>query len=176
MTSRCLKRHKLKLALCGCLALLLLASACSQPTTQLDTRAADQIAILETDAQWSKTAAANDLEGTVSYYSEDASLLPPNAPIASGKPAIHAVWASLLGSGASVSWQATKVEVARSGDLAYVLGVYKLAMKDPQGNPVTDHGKFVEVWKKQTDGNWKVVTDMFSSDLPPSAPPEQKKK
>jgi len=175
MSSRCPKGHGFKLALCGCLALLLLASACSQPTTQMDTRATDQIAILETDAEWSKAAAANDLEGTVSYYTEDASLLPPNAPIASGKPAIHAVWSSLLGAGASVSWQATKVEVARSGDLAYVLGVYKLAMEDPQGKPVTDRGKFVEVWKKQTDGKWKVVTDMFSSDLPPSPPPEQKK-
>src|SRR5271166_4465042 len=102
MSSRCPKGHGFKLALCGCLALLLLASACSQPTTQMDTRATDQIAILETDAEWTKAAAANDLEGTVSYYTEDASLLPPNAPIASGKPAIHGVWASLLGSGASV--------------------------------------------------------------------------
>ena len=59
--------------------------------------------------------------------------------------------------------------------LAYVMGVYQFTQKDPQGKPVTDHGKTVEVWKKQADGKWKTVVDIFNSDLPPSAPPEKKK-
>ena len=159
---------------CGCFALLLLASACNQQTPA-DTRAADESTIRELEAQWSRTAAANNLEGSVSYYSDDASILPPNAPIASGKQAIRAVWASVLGSGVSLSWQVSKLEVSRSGDLAYVMGVYQFAQKDPQGKPVTDHGKVVEVWKKQADGKWKTVADIFNSDLPPSAPPEKKK-
>ncbi len=174
MTSRFGKRQGSHLAFCGCLALFLLASACSQQTP-VDTRAADESAIRSLDAQWSKAAGANDLEGTVSYYTDDASLLPPNAPIATGKQAIRAVWASLLGPDVSVSWQVSKIEVSRSGDLAYVMGVYVLTMKDPQGKPVTDHGKLVEVWKKQTDGQWKTVTDIFNSDLPLPAPPKKKK-
>ena len=41
---------------------------------------------------------------------------------------------------------------------------------DPQGNPVTDRGKYVVVWKKQPDGSWKAISDIFNSDLPaPSA-------
>ena len=159
---------------CGCLALLLLAPACNQQKSA-DTRAADESTIRELEAQWSRTAAANDLEGSVSYYSDDASILPPNAPIASGKQAIRAVWASVLGPGVSVSWQVSKLEVSRSGDLAYVMGVYQFARKDPQGQLVTDHGKTVEVWKKQADGKWKTVADIFNSDLPPSAPLEKKK-
>ena len=159
---------------CGCLALLLLASACNRPTP-VDTRAADESTIRELEAQWARTAAANDLEGSVSYYSDDASILPPNAPIASGKQAIRAVWASVLGPGVSLSWQVSKLEVSRSGDLAYVMGVYQYARKDPQGKPVTDNGKTVEVWKKQADGKWKTVVDIFNSDLPPSPPPEKKK-
>jgi uncharacterized protein (TIGR02246 family) len=158
----------------GCLALLLLASACNQQKPA-DTRAADESTIRELEAQWSRTAAANDLEGSVSYYSDDASILPPNAPIASGKQAIRAVWASVLGPGVSVSWQVSKLEVSRSGDLAYVTCAYQFTQKDPQGKPVTDHGKTVEVWKKQADGKWKTVVDIFNSDLQPSAPPEKKK-
>ncbi len=172
MTRRCLKRQGIKLASYGCIALLSLASACNRQTPP-DTRAADEAAVREADAQWSKTAGANDLEGTVAYYVDDAALLPPNAPIASGKQAIRAVWASLLGPGTSISWQASKVEVARSGDLAYIRGVYQLTMKDPQGNPMPDRGKFVEVWKKQADGKWKVVADIFNSDLPATAPAEK---
>ena len=37
-----------------------------------------------------------------------------------------------------------------------------------------DRGKYLEVWKKQADGKWKVVADMFNSDLP-LAPPAEKK-
>jgi ketosteroid isomerase-like protein len=133
MTRRYSKRHQARLVLWGCLALLLLTSACNQ--TPPDTRVADEAAIREADAQWSKTAGANDLEGTVAYYVDDATILPPNAPMATGKQAIRAIWASLLGPGTSISWQASKVEVARSGDLAYIVGVYQLTMKDPKGNP-----------------------------------------
>lgn len=159
-----------KLALCGCLALLLIASACTPPPPP-DTRAADEAAIRDADAQWSKTAGAKDVDGTVAYYTDDATVLSPNAPMTTGKPAIRAVWAELLGPGTSIAWQASKVEVARSGDLSYIMGTYQLTMKDPQGNPVNDKGKFVEVWKKQADGKWKVVADIFNSDLPVAAPP-----
>ena len=174
MTNGPLIRTGLKLIFCSCLALLLLAAACTQPAPP-DTRAADEQTIRDLDAQWSKTAAGGDLEGTVSYYSDDASVLPPNAPLATGRQPIHAVWASLLGPGTSVSWQAGKVEVARSGDLASIVGTYQLTMKDPHGMPVTDRGKFVEVWKKQADGKWKVVADIFNSDLPAAPPGESKK-
>src|SRR5271169_4397369 len=96
------KHPRFKLALCGCLVMLLFASACTQPPPP-DTRAADEAAIRAADAQWSKTAAAGDLEGTVAYYADDASVLAPNAPIASGKPAVHAVWAALMVPGTSIA-------------------------------------------------------------------------
>ncbi len=175
MTTCRLKLQGSNLVLCGCLALLLLASACTQPA-QPDTRAADEAAVRDADAQWSKTAGSGDVDGTVAYYVDDASLLPPNAPIASGKQAIRAMWASLLAPGTTISWEATKVEVARSGDLATVIGTYQDSVKDPQGNPVNDRGKFVEVWKKQADGKWKVVADIFNSDLPAAAAPAEPKK
>jgi uncharacterized protein (TIGR02246 family) len=164
-----------RISFCCCLALLLLASGCNQQTAT-DTRAADESTVREQDAQWSKTAMANDLEGTVSYYSDDASMLPPNAPIATGKQAIRAVWASLLSPDVTVSWEVSKAEVARSGELAYVMGVYSITAKNPKGKPQEDRGKLVEVWKKQVDGKWKTVADIFNSDLPlPPAPAEKKK-
>jgi ketosteroid isomerase-like protein len=173
MTARQWERQHFKPALCASLALLLFAAGCSQAAPP-DTRAADEAVIRDADSQWSKTAAAGDLDGTVAYYAEDASVLAPNAPIASDKQSIRGVWASLLGS-ASVSWKATRVEVARSGDLAYIQGIYQLTSRDLQANPV-DHGKFVEVWKKQADGKWKVVADSFNSDMPVAPSPAEWKK
>ena len=67
-------------------------------------------------------------------------------------------------------------EAAQSGDLAYVVGTYQITPNNDKGKPMEDRGKLVEVWKKQTDGKWKVVADIFNTDLPAPAPPSAEKK
>lgn len=150
------------------LALVFIASGCG--STPKDTRAADETTIRALDTQWAKSAAAKDLDATVGYYSDDASLLAPNSPIANDKQSIRESWNALLGPDASLTWQATKVEVARSSDIAYVVGTYQLMTNDPKGSVAADRGKFVEVWKKQADGGWKTAVDIFNSDLPAQKP------
>jgi ketosteroid isomerase-like protein len=119
------------------------------------------------DEQWSATASRNDLEGTVAFYADNAVLLPPNAPIATDRKSIRESWAGLLGPNTSVSWKWSKVEVAQSGELAYIYGSYKLTIGDSSGSgPVNDTGKFLEVWKKQPNGRWKCIVDTYNSDLP----------
>jgi uncharacterized protein (TIGR02246 family) len=140
--------------------------------------AADEQALRDADAQWSKAAEAKDLDKTVSYYANDAIVMPPNASAATTKEAIRSAWKEMLTSpGAAISWKATKVEVAQGGDLAYVSGTYEETMTDASGQSVKDHGKYVEIFKKQADGTWKVVADIWNSDLPASAPaaPERKR-
>ena len=87
------------------------ATSCALSDTG-DNRAADASAIQALDEQWSATAARNDLEGTVAFYSDDAVLLPPNAPIATDRKSIRESWAGLLGPNSAVSWKVSKVEVA----------------------------------------------------------------
>lgn len=151
-------------------SLALLLASCAPPPAP-DTRAADEAAIKLADEQWSATAGKHDLDATVAFYSDDAVLLPPNGPIAKDKKSIRDNWAVLVAPTSNISWQVTKVEVAKSGDLGYIYGTYKLAMKDTP----EDTGKMVEVWKKQADGKWKCVADIFNSDLPLPAPPPAKK-
>jgi ketosteroid isomerase-like protein len=132
-------------------------------------------ALRDADDAWSKAAASKDLDKTVSYYSTDATVLPPNASAATTKEAIKKIWQDLLASpGLTISWKATKVEVAKSGDLGFVSGTYEMAMNDASGKPVNDHGKYVEVWEKKADGKWKCGTDTWNSDLPGSPPAENK--
>ena len=152
-------------ARCVTSALLVLVSGCNWQAS-LDRREVNEAVIRDLDAQWAKTAAAHDLDGILSYYSDDAVLLPPNAPVASTKDAIRTIWTELTAPGVSISWQVSKVDVAKSGDLAYSTGSYTLAMQDPEGKLISDKGKFMEVWKKQPDGQWKTVADTYNSDLP----------
>ena len=124
-------------------------------------------AIRSADVAWSKAAEAKDLERVLAVFADGASELAPNTPISTGKEAIRKAWASYFATpGFAISWQPTKVEAAAGGDLGYSMGTYTLTVHDASARPVTDRGKYVTVWKKQADGSWKVVADIFNSDLP----------
>ena len=163
----------LLLASFGCIAFLLFSIGCNLRPAP-DTREADEQILRTLHAQWLKAASAKDIDAAVAMYSEDAEMLTPNEKMSANRQAIRAAWKSVLDSADSLSWDANKVEVARSGDLAYLIGTYRFIVNDAHGNPVADDGKFLEVWKKEADGNWKVVADMFSSDLPLRAPVPEK--
>jgi ketosteroid isomerase-like protein len=144
------------------LFLLAFSTACQTQATTID-----EAALRKLDDEWSKAAGSRDVEKTISYYSDDAVVMPPNIPTLTGKEPIRTLWKSMLGSpDFSGGWKAAKVEVARSGDLAYVSGSYEFNEKDDSGKPITDKGKYLEVWKKQADGSWKCIADMFNSDQP----------
>jgi ketosteroid isomerase-like protein len=122
---------------------------------------ADEKAVRDADEAWSKVAGAKDLEKTVSYYADDAIVLPPNAAMVTGKDNIRNLWKGFLDSFQTISWNTTRVEVSKSSDMAVTTGTYELTMKDG----TKDKGKYCETWEKK-GADWKVATDMFSSDLP----------
>ena len=105
--------------------------------------------------QWSEAAGAKDVDKTISFYSDDAIVMPPNAPSATTKEAIRKIWKDLL-TDANISWKTKNVEVTQSGDLAFSSGTYEVTLNDPTGTPVNDRGKYLEVWKKQADGKMEV--------------------
>jgi len=140
----------------------------TQPVEQL---------LRDLDAQLAKAAAAKDVEQMIAYYSDDAIVLPPNATSAATKDAGRNVWRDMFASpGLVIGWQPTRVQVAKSGEMGWVSGTYELTMNDASGKPINDRGKYLEVWEKQTDGNWKCRAEMWNSDLAASAsaPPEKK--
>ncbi|PYK45552.1 MAG: hypothetical protein DME53_05050 [Verrucomicrobia bacterium] len=140
------------------------------------TRPGERI-LRDLDAQWSKAAAAKDLEQTVAFYSDDAIVLPPNATRAATKETVRNVWKDVLAApGLVISWKPSKVKLGHNGAMAWVSGTYELIMNDASGKPINDRGKYLEVWEKQADGNWKCAADMWNSDLAVSAPATAEKK
>jgi ketosteroid isomerase-like protein len=130
----------------------------------------------ELDAEWGKAAAAKDIERTIAYYSDEAIVLPPNAATAATNQTIRNVWKDMLASpNLAITWKPDKVQIANSGDMGWVSGTYELTMNNASDKATNDHGKYLEVWEKQTDGNWKCRADMWSSDLPVSQSPAEKK-
>ena len=62
--------------------------------------------------------------------------------------------------GTSLTWKPVKAEMAASGDLGYTYGNYVFTSKDKDGKAVVSYGKYTSIWKKQKNGQWKVVLDM----------------
>ncbi len=151
------------------LVIIGLALACQQapPPSPPDTRAADESAVREADAAYSKAFEAKDVEAVVGFFADDGLDLSPNAPMLTGKEAIRKSASEMMATpGLALSWQPTKVEASRGGDLAYSIGTYQGTVNDAKGKPVADRGKYVTVWRKQPDGKWKVLADIYNSDLP----------
>ena len=105
----------------------------------------------------------------MAFYADDAVIFPPNQPAVTNKDGIRNLWKRFLDSFTDISWKTTRVEVAKSGDMAILTGTYEMTMTDGS----KDNGKYCEVWQNKADGKWKVGIDMFSSDLPaqPVSPP-----
>jgi len=157
-------KPKLSLALS---LLFTLAAICSAADSAVEQT------IRDLDAQWSAAASNKDLDKLVSYYASDAVVLPPNKPVATTAAAVRAAWKADLDAMVSGGWKATHVQVAKSGDMAWVTGTYDWVAKDESGKTVTDKGKYLEVFTKQADGSWKCIADAWNSDLP--AEPADKK-
>ena len=164
-------------ALCAAAAMALATScnhnqAANQPqtTTGHDT---DVQALKDNEAQWNKDFQAKDANRLASHYTEDAVLITPGGPPANGKAAISSSLRQMVSDDAlSLQFSPTIVEVAQSGDVAYTQGAYTLTVTDPATKkPVTDHGSYVTVYKKQPDGSWKAYLDIASSGSAPMTPP-----
>lgn len=162
-------------ALCSAVVLASAMTGCNQAPP--DTHDADVKAINDLEAQWNKDYAARDGDKIESYYAADAVLMAPGEPAMNGREAIHAGIKEMLSDQAlTLQFQPTRVDVAKSGDLAYTWGKYQMTMTDPATKKtMNDHGGYVTTYRKQEDGRWKAVADIATSEVPPAPPAPAKK-
>jgi ketosteroid isomerase-like protein len=141
----------------------------STPTPAPDTRAAEEKAIRELEAQWMKDLQAKDLDKDVAHYDNDASFLLADMPIVTGKTSITGVHKEMMADpNFALEFSPSKVEIAKSGDMAYSQGVYTLTSTGAKSKKSeTVKGKYITVYKKDAQGSWKAVQDMLSEDAPP---------
>lgn len=123
-------------------------------------------AIHQLDEAFMKAAARRDGGALVrAFYAANAVLMPPNHPAVAGRKNIQAFFQGLMGpSFGGITLETAAVESA--GGLAYGRGRYRLALTSPAGQPVEDTGKYVVVYRRQPNGAWRAVADIFNSDQP----------
>ena len=137
----------------------------------VDESAAAAAAIKAADSAWEKAMSSRDTNAAVAMVDSTGSVLSSNAPIATGHQAVRALFEGFYAiPNLNLHWQASQTGAARSGELGYSTGTYEMNFNDPKGNPLSDHGKYATVWRKQADGSWKVLLDVFNSDVPIAGP------
>ena len=150
----------------------MLQSGCAPTPTAApaipDTRAADEKAIRDSEAAWAKAFATKEPEKAAAFYADDADSMLPDTSLMTGRKAIIAGMKPELGDpNFSLVFAPNKVEIAKSGDIAYSQGWFKYTTTDPKTKKrVGQAGNYVEVYKKQADGTWKVEEDIATEETP----------
>jgi uncharacterized protein (TIGR02246 family) len=165
----------------GLAALLLLGAAC-QPRPKAETGMAeggsateakaglsqdDEARVRAVDTEWARAATVGNGDAIAALYTPEATLLPPGEPMVKGA-ATKKYWVDFT-NGFSGQTELNTMAVEGSGDVAYAVGTYRMALtpKKAGAKPLpVDEGKYIEVLKRQDDGSWKIVYDIWN----PSAP------
>ena len=159
-----MKRFNLAIAAVAAACVVFL-SACGGSSAD-----ADKTAIEEINKTWLEAIVAKDAGKIAALYAEDGQMMPPNTARAVGREAIEKGWAGFLGMpGMTLTFTTDKIVIAKSGDVAVEIQSYKFTTGEGAA-AVSDTGKSTVTWAKR-DGKWQVMSDMFSSDLPPPPPP-----
>lgn len=127
----------------------------------------EKAALLKTDAEFSSASVKMGApEAFHQYLANDAVQLPARLNPIFGRDSIYQ---SMKNSGDDyiLQWMPRSAEVAESGDLGYTWGLYTITWQDENGDTLSSFGKYLNVWRKQEDGCWKVVVDMGNLSPPP---------
>lgn len=154
-----------------CLATLSIALLSCQPATNV---AEVRKEIEEADARQLNAFATKDLTGLTANYAADAVILPQNGPMVTGREGRDAFFKEMSNMVTDFKFSMSRFDA--SGDLAYEVGTYSGMMQMPGMGTVADTGKFLTVWKRQPDGKWMIVADIFNTNLAPPMPPMDEKK
>jgi ketosteroid isomerase-like protein len=66
-----------------------------------------------------------------------------------------------------LTWTPEGARMSESGDMGFTWGSYEGRSKDRDGTPTVTTGRYMTVWKKQSDGSWKVELDASNQAPPP---------
>jgi len=120
-------------------------------------------AIEAANAQFMAAMAKGDAARLATLYAADGHVMPPGSEPIVGREAIQRYWQAALSSGIAAIDLKT-VEVLGEGSIVSEVGTYEL--RDKAGKSL-DRGKYIVVWRQEA-GQWRLLRDMFSTNLPPA--------
>lgn len=128
----------------------------------------EQLKLLSTDREWSTAIAGGNIDRIVSFWTENAILYFPEAPVVIGRESIEKIIKKYRSiSGFSFEHKPAEVFVSNSADFGYTTGLFNISMPDKEGNFIKRQGNYVSIWIKQKDESWKCSVNIGNYRLPP---------
>lgn len=143
------------------LTLFLLAAVAGCQSSLVTLSAKDQQIIEASSKKWVDAYNQNDWQALSALFSQDAIMMPPFSTAVHGREAI-AAWEAENESGFRIALDIQNID--GSDVTAYVTGRSCLYVPVGEGEYGVDIGKFLEIRKKQQNGEWLIYTDIFNSD------------
>jgi ketosteroid isomerase-like protein len=108
-----------------------------------------------------------DIAGFIRAYADDVWVFPPNEQPFQGPSAALDYFKRGYDQGFR-NFQITTTGLDRQGSMAYETGIYSGEFPTPgqAGAMTRDNGKYVHVWKRNANGEWRTHFVMWSSNLP----------
>src|SRR5207237_1587977 len=116
-------------------------------------------------------ALAADLQGTGFAF---ASFVAPQGIVFSGSEivigtdAVRALYDEQQRAGGTLNWRPVFADAVESGDLGWTIGEYVFTGRGVNGSVVQRFGKYLTIWKKQPNGDWRFVVDGGNQSPTPS--------
>ncbi len=148
-------------------AVLTSCSAASRTSTHSANAATDRAAIDQGHEAFLAGMRANDCNALLPLLTEDVVFAPPNAPTATGRDGVRQwcepVFKQVKTSGVTVSDR----DVVVAGEWAIEHGNFDWALAPIAGGAeLREQGRFVAIYRRQSDGSWKLARDIWNSSLP----------
>jgi uncharacterized protein (TIGR02246 family) len=123
-----------------------------------------EAAVRRLTQEWVLACNTRQLDDLLDLYITDALVLRSNLSPVRGATAVREFFFSALDTGlGEVEVEPTRVEVV--GDMAYEAGRCKALVPSATGKRREERGKYLWVFSRQSNGEWKLAADCWSSDL-----------
>ena len=121
-----------------------------------------KLAMARTNDLFNKEVFGNrNLAALDEIYTSDARILPPGAPMVSGREAIKRFWSDLIRSANAKSAVLASVDVMPAGDGVVEIGRATLTVEPPGQSAAQMEVKYVVYWR-QEGGRWKWHVDIWN--------------
>jgi uncharacterized protein (TIGR02246 family) len=129
---------------------------------------AERERLLERDAEWATIASeGRDVDRILSYWTDDAVVLPPGSAPVIGKIALRDYVENCLRMpGFNITWKSTDVKFSPDLKLAYLFGENTVTTNGPDGRTITAKGQAVSIWRREPDREWRCAVDIWNEASP----------
>lgn len=149
------------------LCLLSVLSVCGPLLAQGEADSAAAAAgIAESASAFSRALERGDATGMADQYVADATLVPPNGGMITGREAILAFWTPRNPEFRTLAHSLTTDRLEVSGEVAVEVGTWRQESQLRDEPPRRSAGRYLVVWRLQPDGAWKMQFDSWTAPFP----------